>query len=145
MLRVVFLVVAAAVLFANPARATDLVGTVDKVVDGDTFWLCDAEACRKIRICGIDAPEHNQPGFNRARDAMGKLVTGRQVRCLPVGEGTPCDGRSRRKNRDRIVAQCFVGEIDLGVPMVTGGFACDWVRYSGGHYSKHGGRICPVR
>ncbi len=35
----------------------EMTGKVDKVVDGDTFWICDPNACHKIRLCGIDAPE----------------------------------------------------------------------------------------
>lgn len=31
------------------AIATEFTGSVEKVVDGDTFWICDAAACHKIR------------------------------------------------------------------------------------------------
>lgn len=88
--------VAIASLFAGTAGATDIVGTIGKVIDGDTFWLCDADRCQKVRICGIDAPERGRPGSNMARDRMEKLVIGKTVRCRQVDEGTPCDGRSKR-------------------------------------------------
>ena len=48
-------------------------------------------------------------------------------------------------NHDRMVAQCFVGETDVGDPMVREGFACDWVKYSAGHYSRRGGKACPEK
>ena len=65
-----------------------------------------------------------------------RLVEGEVVRCLQVGNGTPCDGRSKPTNYDRIVAQCFVDGADIAVPMVEQGFACDWVKFSGGAYSN---------
>lgn len=34
------------------------------------------------------------------------------------------------------MAQCFVGETDLAEQMVAGRYACDWVKFSGGEYSR---------
>jgi endonuclease YncB( thermonuclease family) len=66
------------------------------------------------------------------------------VRCIQVGGGTPCDGRSPRTSYDRVVAQCFVGGADVSVQMVERGSACDWTRFSGGTYSAgHPERQCP--
>lgn len=49
------------------------------------------------------------------------MVEGKEVRCIQVGGGTPCDGRSRPTNRDRIVAQCFVGDRDAAMEMICAG------------------------
>jgi hypothetical protein len=39
--------------------------------------------------------------------------------------------------------QCFLGGADVGGIMVERGLACDWERFSGGHYwRKFGGRRC---
>jgi endonuclease YncB( thermonuclease family) len=113
-------------------------GSVDKIIDGDTFWLCDATACRKIRICGIDAPEKGQTGYLKSGEALMGLVEGKAVHCIQVGDGTPCDGRSKPTNHDRIVAQCFAGGADVAAPLVEGGSACDWVKFSGGTYAHEG-------
>ena len=50
-------------LFSALAGAETLTGTVDKIVDGDTFWICEDNACHKIRLCGIDAPERQDQRF----------------------------------------------------------------------------------
>jgi endonuclease YncB( thermonuclease family) len=137
-------IIVVALVFAFRASAGEFAGTADKVVDGDTFWLCDAAACRKIRLCGINAPERGEAGYARASTALADIVSGKSVRCLQVGNGTPCDGRSKPINRDRIVAQCFAGRADIGAAMVAMGFACDWVKFSGGAYSQGGNRsVCP--
>ena len=85
----------AACLLAGPANAADITGTPGKIVDGDTLWVCDQSACHKIRLCGIDAPELSDPRGPAAKRALQKLVGGNVINCVPVGEGTVCDGRSR--------------------------------------------------
>jgi endonuclease YncB( thermonuclease family) len=103
-----------------------------KVIDGDTLWVGRI----KIRLCGIDAPERNKPGGSEATQFLKTITRGRDVRCVIVGSGTPCDGRSRRTNHDRIVAQCFVADTDLAASLVRSGNARDWKRFSGGYYEK---------
>lgn len=126
------------------AGAAEFSGSVDKIIDGDTFWLCDATACHKIRVCGINAPERGDPGYRDSGAALEAIVKGKAVRCIQVGDGTPCDGRSKSTNRDRIVAQCFADGADIAAPLVDQGFACDWVKFSGGIYSKgSNGKRCP--
>lgn len=136
--------IAAVILMIASAWAVEYSGRPERIVDGDTFWICNASACTKIRLCGIDAPERGEPGAAAATDALTSLLAGREVRCVQVGAGTPCDGRTRPTNGDRVVAQCFAGGIDVAEPMVRDGHACDWVRFSGGHYSTGGaGVTCP--
>jgi endonuclease YncB( thermonuclease family) len=115
------------------------------VIDGDDIELrADAGLPKRIRLCGIDAPEQRCPGYGDAIKELRALVEGKQVRCIQVGAGTPCDGRSKPTNRDRIVAQCFVENTDVAGRLVERGVACDWEGFSGGHYSRNGkGRACP--
>ena len=134
------------VLSVTSATAANFTGSADKIIDGDTFWLCDLTACHKIRVCGINAPERGEAGSHELRDALAGLMKGIQIRCVQVGEGTPCDGRSKPTNGDRIVAQCYLGNgsVDIADQMVKQGFACDWVKFSGGRYSNDGiGKRCP--
>jgi endonuclease YncB( thermonuclease family) len=137
--------VAGALFFVLAAygASSEIIGTAGKVVDGDTLWVCDQTSCHKIRLCGIEAPEMAEASGQEARYALKNLVKGRTVICTPVGDGTVCDSRSKSKSFDRTVAQCFIDEIDIGDALVSSGHACDWVRFSGGHYSRNaGGKAC---
>lgn len=60
------LVFAAAALAVAYAYGAEFSGTVSKVIDGDTLWLCDQIACRKIRLCGINAPERGSQAIAKA-------------------------------------------------------------------------------
>ena len=133
----------AAVLYQTPnSFSADIAGTAGKVVDGDTLWVCDRSACTKVRLCGMDAPELNDPGGAGAKVALASLIGEKTIRCIPVGQGTVCDGRSRPTSYDRIVAQCFVGGKDIAAAMVDAGQACDWTEFSGGAYSHSGQARC---
>ena len=133
----------AACLLAGSANAAEITGTPGKIVDGDTLWICDQSACHKIRLCGVDAPELSDPRGPASSAHCRSLWVGNVVNCVPVGEGTVCDGRSRPTSYDRIVAQCFVHGRDPAADMVSSGQACDWLAFSGGAYSrKGGGAIC---
>lgn len=117
-----------------PAAAAEYAGPVVAIEDGDTFTIYVNAERVKVRLCGVDSPERGAAGYGPAKDALTGLLAGKTVRCVQVGAGTPCDGRSRPGNRDRIVAQCFVGGADIAVEMVRSGHACDWPKFSGGRY-----------
>ena len=125
----------------SAVSAADITGTAGKISDGDTLWICDDIACHKIRLCGIDAPELRNVGGPEARGALLEQVANKTVRCIRVGEGSVCDGRSLPTSFDRIVAQCFVDGVDIADELVEAGHACDWTRFSGGHYSRDAGRV----
>lgn len=135
------LVFVLAVYFSSGAAHADLIGFAEKIYDGDTFALCDETVCNKIRLCGIDAPETGVKGASQATAALASLLRGRTVQCIQVGKGTVCDGRSRPINRDRMVAQCFVGTKDVARELVKGRFACEVSKFSGGAYQ---GSSCPT-
>ena len=136
-MRLLIFVLFAIMIPASNASSKDaLMGTADKIVDGDTLWVCDQSVCEKIRLCGIDAPEKRQAGATAATQALKKLVSGKTIKCIFVGGGSICDDRSYLKNGDRFVAQCFVDNIDIAAELVRQSHACDWPKYSGGLYSK---------
>jgi len=121
----------------------EITAKVGRVVDGDTMDICIGASCIRVRLCGIDAPERDEPGGAEATEALRVLASRETVRCVPVGQGTVCDGRSRATNRGRLVAQCFLGDADIGGVMVGKGSACDWEKFSAGHYRRTlGGRRC---
>lgn len=89
------------------------------VNDGDTFRCADGT---RVRLSSIDTPE--MPGACRpgracapgnphaAKAALERLITGRTVRCEPVG-----------MSYNRVAAWCSVGGVDLSCAMVRSGHA----------------------
>lgn len=47
---------------------------VDRVSDGDSITASQGNDRRRIRLCGIDAPESNQAGGEEAAEALKKIV-----------------------------------------------------------------------
>jgi endonuclease YncB( thermonuclease family) len=127
-------ILVAAIAGPTAASGADYLGKVTAVVDGDTFTMESESRRIRVRICGIDAPERGQPGYGQAAGVLSNMIEGKTVHCLQVGEGTPCDGRSKPNSRDRIVAQCFLDKLDIAEEMAKSGTACDWPKFSGGHY-----------
>lgn len=123
------------VAISIPANAAPISGPISHYRDGDTFLIGN----QPIRICGIDAPEKGSKAGTNATNYLKSITKGKAVKCIPVNEGTVCDGRSKRTNRDRIVAQCFVQGRDIAEMLVRSGNACDWSKFSGGAYRVVGG------
>jgi endonuclease YncB( thermonuclease family) len=126
--------VAALLMTTGAAIAADYLGKVTSVADGDTFTMESETGKVRVRICGIDAPERGQPGYGQAAGVLANMIEGKTVHCLQVGEGTVCDGRSKPNSRDCIVAQCFLDKLDVAEEMARSGTACDWPKFSAGHY-----------
>ena len=119
------LLVACLLAFSWPAAAADchrgtLVGDVTHVRDGDTIEV----AGLPIRLNGLAAPEHDEPGGPEATEAMRQLVADRQLRCELDGEHT----------HDRCVGICYLDGEDISEVMVRKGLARDCPRFSGGRY-----------
>lgn len=127
-----------ALIHLHHAKSADIRGTVSHVVDGDTFDLMTSGVTERIRVCGIDSPEEGEDGYQDAKRTLRKLIAGKRVRCMRIGEGTVCDGRSRKKNRGRTIAQCFIGQDDIAALMIRAKQACDYPKFSGGHYQRIG-------
>lgn len=81
----------------------------------------------KIRLCGIDAPEKDQPMGIEARDHLRSLVTQGDSTIIVVPVETDQYGR--------MVAELFVPigpdeEIGVNAQMVADGYAYHYARYS---------------
>jgi endonuclease YncB( thermonuclease family) len=74
------------------------------------------------------------PATGKPPGVLSNMIEGKTVHCLQAGEGTVCDSKSKPKSRDRIVAQCFLDKLDIAEEMAKSGTACDWPKFSGGHY-----------
>ena len=80
-----------------------------------------------VRLEGVDGPELDERGGQNAKRWMQQLVLRKPVRCWLTG----------RKNRDRWIGVCYLGEDDIGALAIAAGQARDCPRYSGGRYAKY--------
>jgi len=63
------------------ASAQVLEGTVTGIADGDTLYVLDAARnSHKIRLLGIDAPEHEQAFGERSKQSLARLAYRQSVR-----------------------------------------------------------------
>jgi len=109
---------------ASISAKADVVGPA-RIIDGDTLEITGA----KIRLHGIDAPESKQNCLangkaylcgQKASVALTELIGSSSVRC-------------EEKDQDRygrVVAVCFVGQVNLNASLVSQGWALAYHRYS---------------
>ena len=50
---------------------------VTKVIDGDTFMTDKRK--NPVRLANVDTPEKRQPGYQRAKKELEKLIAGQEV------------------------------------------------------------------
>jgi len=87
---------------------------VEMVHDGDTVTCLDEQGRpRKIRLVGIDAPEHGQPFGDAARRELAAKLAGGLVRV----EGTA------RDQHGRLLGRLWIDERDLNAELVAEGWA----------------------
>ena len=99
---------------------------VDRVIDGDTLVVQRDRALVKIRLFGIDAPEHDQPGGSQSKQALRSMVKGQALDVLPVD----------RDRYGRTVARLAIHGSDVGTMMVRAGQAWQFTRYDHGRTLK---------
>jgi endonuclease YncB( thermonuclease family) len=115
---------------SSPRSAgAELAGTA-YVIDGDTIEV----AGTRIRLWGIDAPEHDQTcqGMRGETYACGRDSTA-VMRELTSGQQVECASRDHDRY-GRTVAVCRTESGELNTAMVRRGWAVDYTRYSGGRY-----------
>jgi endonuclease YncB( thermonuclease family) len=93
-----------------------LVLLVTAVHDGDTL----SAGSTRIRLNGVDAPELTQP--------LGVEARARLAAAAPVGTLIAC--RPVSVSYDRIVADCWHGDVNLGREQVRAGLAIGDPRYA---------------
>ena len=105
--------VAQTATLAKPA--SQWVGWVTKVVDGDTLHVQPAQggASQKLRIKGIDAPEVCQAWGMQSREALARLVWGQRV-TIQLNDVD---------DHGRWLANVFVNGEDVGARLVAQGHA----------------------
>jgi len=123
MLRHLFCTLLLALSLGQTARATDdpvLPGTVVGVVDGDTADIRLQSGMIRVRLHAIDAPERDQPHGSASKQALSRLVFGKQVNVEPV----------EQDRYDRLVARLWLDELDVNAQMVKQGAAWVYRRYA---------------
>lgn len=107
--------------FAPSLPAQDLpvlVGTVTKVIDGDTIDVDLESGLIRVRLHAIDTPERGQPG-REATEALSALVAGKEVELEPF----------EQDSYDRLVARVYVGGHDVNATLIEEGHAWAFRQY----------------
>ena len=113
---------------AAPSPASDLWQVVPgSVYDGDTLRVQRNGEELKIRLCGIDAPEKDQPLGIEARDYLRSLIdqSNNSVRLVEV------EGDRYGRTVAEVIAVLGESEINLNAQMVADGMAYHYAQYSG--------------
>ncbi|MBF0127029.1 MAG: thermonuclease family protein [Magnetococcales bacterium] len=98
----------------NPGWAESWMGRVERVVDGDSLVVVRDGERVKVRLSGVDTPEHGQPFAEQARGFARARVEGRTVRVV----------EKETDRHGRMVAWVTrPGEEELGAALVRAGLA----------------------
>ena len=98
--------------------------------DGDSLYVGQ----REVRLHGIDAPEFDQlctksgqqwQCGKEARDQLSKLVTGKEVKCVSMGED----------QYGRLLGECSTVGVDVNRTMVATGYAVAFRSFSTAYLS----------
>ena len=97
----------------DPSRSAWDTGTVTRIIDGDTV---EVGGYGTIRVIGIDTPERDECGYDKASQVMADLVLGKTVTLTPGA----ADDRDRY---DRLLRYLDVGNVDAGLELIRRGLA----------------------
>jgi endonuclease YncB( thermonuclease family) len=79
------LVCCLAIAIPMTAIAADIVGTVARVMDGNTFEIASPkDSIVRIRLCGVHSPERSEPNYRSARRLLSEKIEKREIRCVRV-------------------------------------------------------------
>lgn len=91
-------------------------------------------AGKAIVLCGVanQKPAGLQPLL---LDTARKAFQGQRVNCVPVGQGTPCDGRASASFGRTAVMQCKTSAgVDVAADLAEKGILCGLSAQTGGAY-----------
>ena len=123
MLRYLLCALILALSLGRVSQAADdpvLPGTVVGVVDGDTADIRLQSGMIRVRLHAIDAPERDQPHGAASKQALSRLVYGKQVNVEPI----------EQDRYDRLVARLWLDGLDVNAEMVKQGAAWVYRRYA---------------
>ncbi len=115
-----FLIILIAFLFTLNVHASELIGKVIKVIDGDTITILDANKEQfKIRLSGIDAPEKKQAFGNVSKQSLSELVAGKVVTV----------DYNKRGRYGRIIGKVLLENNDINLEQIKRGLAWHYKYY----------------
>jgi micrococcal nuclease len=91
------------------------IGTVTRVVDGDTIEVRIGNTIYDVRYVGVNTPESDEPCFEEAQAANSTLVSGQTVRLVRDVSNTD--------RFDRLLRYVYVGDVFVNAELVRGGWA----------------------
>ena len=104
-------------LLLNYVSLENLTGKVVKVTDGDTITiLTDGNKQERIRLADIDAPERNQPYYEKSRLFLSDMVAGKTVTVEYKG----------RDQYGRILGTVIIENINVNEELVKVGLAWNY-------------------
>ena len=111
------------------ARTLKSTYTITRIADGDTVTVSDGTSQKKIRFCGIDAPEKSQPLGAESKATLEKLLKGVDAQNVQIDE-------VERDRYGRSVSEVFIAhesEADsdkfVNAEMVRAGMAYVYRQY----------------
>jgi len=98
-------------------------GQCRHVVDGDSLYIAGQDT--QVRLWGVDAPERDESGYQKAKQALAKLALKQNVYCATQDID----------KYDRIVARCFLesGE-EINQMLLASGVSQEYCRFSKNYY-----------
>jgi endonuclease YncB( thermonuclease family) len=104
----------------KPGEEGVFYGPLIGIVDGDTFKAKVQGVVMKCRLEGVDAPEHDQPYGAISTNVLREIIGGRDLVLV----------FSDVDHYGRIVAQAWVGNLDVNAEMVRRGAAWSESEYA---------------
>ena len=106
--------------FASRETPFTLEGTVVSITDGDTVVVLSGNERCKIRLNGIDCPEHNQAYGQKAKEFTASLIAGKAVSVTVTD----------RDRYGRFIGDIVLDGISVNASIVEAGFAWHYREYS---------------
>ena len=111
-------------LLVSSASIADITGSA-YVIDGDTIDISDV----RIRLNGIDTPERKQTCKTNGLIWHCGIEAAKVLRHLTKGKTVTCIGNAKDQY-GRLIANCFIGNLNLNATMVEAGMALAYRYYS---------------
>ena len=102
-----------------------------RVIDGDTIYFNKI----KYRLYGIDAPEIKQTCKKNKKSYECGKMSKRFLESQIIGESFFCEAKDKDRYK-RIVAICYINNLDLNKIMVKNGWAVAYRKFSNKYISE---------
>jgi micrococcal nuclease len=99
--------------------AAVLPGTVTRIIDGDTIDVLLASGRIRVRLHGVDAPEHDQQGGAESAQWLRTRLMNHAVTLDPISQD----------QYDRLIAVVHDGKANINVELLRAGHAWAYRRY----------------